>query len=164
MTDKTVRWEPLKSTSVFSTRVFDIHEILSRSPDNQDHTFYSLKASDWVIVVPVIHSPDGEDEFLMVRQWRHGVAEESLEFPGGVMNPGEKPEEAALREMLEETGFTAKKIYHGATVSPNPAIMSNHCHFFIAEDLQDTRETHLDEDEYVTVERIPVQTVQERMG
>ena len=80
------------------------------------------------------------------------------------MNPGEKPEEAALREMLEETGFTAKKIYHGATVSPNPAIMSNHCHFFIAEDLQDTRETHLDEDEYVTVERIPVQTVQERMG
>jgi 8-oxo-dGTP pyrophosphatase MutT (NUDIX family) len=100
-----------------------------------------------------VEGPEGK-KFVMVRQWRHGVKEISLEFPGGVFEPGENAAEAAARELQEETAFKAGKIQKIGEFNPNPAIMSNRVHFFLAEDLQDTGKQDLDEDEYVEVELV----------
>jgi 8-oxo-dGTP pyrophosphatase MutT (NUDIX family) len=157
-------WHPIGKKSVFSTRVFDIHEIQSKSPENVEKTFYAIHASDWVIVIPVLKDENGQEYFLMVNQWRHAAGMMSVEFPGGVIDKGETPEEAARRELREETGFVTDKLVHGGSISPNPAIMDNRCYIFFAENLENTHNLDLDDDEYLSAEPIPVRHVIETMG
>ncbi len=164
MNERQLIWRPVDRKNIFSTRIFDIHEITSLSPDNAKGTFYALHAPDWVIVVPVLRDETDRESFLMVKQWRHGSSELSIEFPGGVIDEGETPEEAAKRELREETGFQAGKLIHAACLSPNPAIMDNHCHIFIAEDMENIHELDLDDDEYLAAESIPVKQVLDAMG
>ncbi|MBN2811606.1 NUDIX hydrolase [Treponema zuelzerae] len=157
-------WKPVSTAKAFSTRVFEVHEIESLSPDNQKGTYYTLHASDWVIVVPSLSIKGTEASFIMVEQWRHGTSARSIEFPGGVIDPGETPEQAAHRELAEETGYIARSMTHLASISPNPAIMDNYCHIFLAEDLQDTKERDLDEDEYVACTVMTESEVLKKMG
>ena len=122
-----------------------------------------LDASDWAIVVPVLETERGK-EFVMVKQWRHGAKELSLEFPGGVFEKGENAEAAAARELKEETGYSAKKIKKLGEFNPNPAIMSNTVHFFLADELSPQAGQQLDEDEFIEVETIPWKEVLKGLG
>ncbi|MDR1866937.1 MAG: NUDIX hydrolase [Treponema sp.] len=156
-----VVWKALSRKCVFNCPIFSLNELSSRSPDGkQIGTFIVMESSDWVIVIPCM----GDDSFVMVRQWRHGSQQLSLEFPGGVCNKGEAPEQAALRELKEETGYQAKKITKLGMFNPNPAIQSNHVHIFLAEALEDTRRQTLDADEFLNVETVPVDAVIHGMG
>jgi 8-oxo-dGTP pyrophosphatase MutT (NUDIX family) len=161
--EKSLIWTLEERKNIFSTRVFEIAELKSRSPKGETGTFTVMDAPDWAIIIPVIKKND-EDHFVMVRQWRHGSQELSLEFPGGVFESGEDSLKAASREMQEETGFIANKMEYAGAMSPNPAIMSNHVHFFIARDLVDTGKQDLDSDEYVDIEIIPAENVIANMG
>ncbi|MDR2901428.1 MAG: NUDIX hydrolase [Treponema sp.] len=161
--EKSLVWTLEDRKHVFSTRVFKIAELKSQSPKGENGTFTVMDAPDWAIIIPVLQKND-EDYFVMVRQWRHGSQELSLEFPGGVFEPGEDGKNAAAREMQEETGFTANNIEYAGAMSPNPAIMSNHVHFFIARDLVDTGKQNLDSDEFVDIELVPAKEVIEKMG
>jgi len=136
---------------------------VANSDDGKLHKFTVLDTRDWVMVIPVIKSPEGK-KFVMVWQWRHGAKSLSLEFPGGVFEPGEKPEEAALRELKEETGFKPEKMIKLGSLSPNPAIMSNTMHFFLAEGVFGDGKQSLDEDEYVDVTLVDVDEVVKGIG
>ncbi|MDR1955748.1 MAG: NUDIX hydrolase [Treponema sp.] len=156
-------WKEKSRREVFTCRIFSIWESTCRSPDDELKVYTVLDAPDWAIVVPVIATPMGL-EFVMVRQWRHGAQELSLEFPGGVFEKGEDPQAAAARELREETAYAAGTISSLGVCSPNPAIMANRVHFFLAEDLQPLERQDLDEDEYVEVELVPVKEVFQGMG
>lgn len=164
MSEQNLIWRTTSKKTVFSSRVFDVDETECLSPDKRPGVFYTLHASDWVIVVPVLRNKEGKNCFLMVRQWRHGSDSLSIEFPGGVIDSGETPEEAAKRELREETGFVSGHLIHAASLSPNPAIMENQCHIFIADSLENTHKTELDDDEYIQIEEIPVSEVLQNMG
>ena len=160
-------WKEEGRKKILDTKVFSVWESLCLAPKAQDkgkpHVFTVLDAVDWAIVVPVIDTPNGK-QFVMVWQWRHGARELSLEFPGGVFEPGEAPEEAAARELYEETGYYPQKIQKIGEFSPNPAIMSNKVHFFLAEDLSGDGAQKLDKDEYVEVVKIDTEEVLQGMG
>jgi 8-oxo-dGTP pyrophosphatase MutT (NUDIX family) len=141
-------WHEANSKQVFDCPVFSIRESYCVSPDNEQRTFTIIDAADWAIIIPVIEGSGGR-RFVMVRQWRHGSRALSLEFPGGVFESGENPAQAAARELREETGYTPGKIRKIGECSPNPAIMTNRVHFFLAENLTDTGTLELDADEYV---------------
>jgi 8-oxo-dGTP pyrophosphatase MutT (NUDIX family) len=143
--------------------VFSIAEMESVSPEGADRTFYLLDSSSWAIVIPLLKS-NKEKCFVMVRQWRHGADCISLEFPGGVIEKGESIEAGAARELREETGYIAGKLTSLGASSPNPAIMTNKVHFFLAEDLKDTGKTDPDSDEYVSTELVPEAEVIAKMG
>ncbi|MDR0494978.1 MAG: NUDIX hydrolase [Treponema sp.] len=156
-------WREENQKKVFDCRVFSIHESYCKSPYDELRTFVVIDAADWAIVVPVLETPEGK-KFVMVRQWRHGSQTLSLEFPGGVFEPGENPEEAAARELWEETGYQPGYIKKIGEFSPNPAIMSNKVHFFLAKDLANTGKQKLDADEFVEVELTSVEAVIKGMG
>jgi 8-oxo-dGTP pyrophosphatase MutT (NUDIX family) len=145
--DSPLIWKPVSKKAVCQTRVLKVIELDSQSPMGDTRSYTIIESPDWVTVIPVIETP--REQFVMVRQWRHGENRITAEFPGGVINAGESAEEAAKRELLEETGYEASKIVRLAPFSPNPALMTNHQHFCLAFDLRDTKKTHPDDDEYV---------------
>ena len=109
--------------------MFRVSRTLARSPRTGDvHPFYQINADDWVNVVPVTR--DGQ--VVMVRQYRHGCQQVTLEIPGGMVDPGEAPAAAAARELLEETGFRAERVEPIGSVNPNPALFDNQLHIFLA--------------------------------
>ncbi|MDR2028674.1 MAG: NUDIX hydrolase [Treponema sp.] len=156
-------WREEERREVFASPVLSIRNTTSRSPRGESGVFTVIDAADWAIVVPLLETSGGK-KFVMVRQWRHGAQEISLEFPGGVFEAGEDGSEAAARELREETAYAPGKIRKLGEMSPNPAIMSNRVHFFLAEDLKDLGNQKLDADEFVDVEIVPVQEVIEAMG
>lgn len=86
-----------------------------------------VKAPDWVSIIV-----KRGDEFLVEKQLRYGINCEIEEFPCGMVEKGESPHEAALRELEEETGIRVELKcfqYLGAT-NPNPAFMTNRMHYF----------------------------------
>lgn len=157
-------WKPVAKTEVCDTPVFSVNQVKSVSPENVTKTFTTLSAPEWVIVIPRITDAQGKQHFLMVKQWRHGSAQLSIEFPGGVVDEGETPEHAAERELLEETGKQAAHLTLLGEVYPNPAIMENKNHIYFAECGSDTQALNLDADEFLEAEAVPVEEIVKQMG
>jgi len=111
-----------------------------------------LDSTDWINVFPV--TPEGN--IVMVRQFRHGTASFVWEIPGGMMDPEDPtPEEAARRELLEETGYEAEGLQFLGVVHPNPAIQNNLCHTFLARNVRPRQSQKLDGSEDIEVQEFP---------
>ena len=124
-------WEVLRSQHLLDCRVFKIRRDLSRDLNHGlEHDFFVIESPDWINVIPV--TTDGR--IIMIEQYRHGINELTLEIPGGMVDEGELPVEAATRELLEETGFRTSAIELLARTRPNPAIQNNWLYSFIARD------------------------------
>jgi 8-oxo-dGTP pyrophosphatase MutT (NUDIX family) len=156
-------WKEESRRTVYSCPIFSVGERICRSPADKLKPYTVIDTLDWAIVIPVLETERGR-EFVMVKQWRHGAYELSLEFPGGVCEKNEEITQGALRELREETGYSAGKITKLGEFNPNPAIMSNQVHFFLAEELNYTGTQQLDEDEYVNVETVAWEDVVRGMG
>jgi len=121
-------WERKEIHRLSDCRIFDVFESVSLSPlTNKEHSFYYIDTADWVNVIPVTNN----NEVVMVKQFRHGSQEITLEIPGGIVDPGEDPEKAAIRECAEETGYSLGSILSLGSFNPNPAIFSNRLHTFV---------------------------------
>jgi 8-oxo-dGTP pyrophosphatase MutT (NUDIX family) len=97
----------------------------------------------------------------MVKQYRFGIQAMSWEIPGGVMDAGEEPIEAGLRELREETGYEPSSTRMLGSVSANPAILDNRCHFVLADGVRLTGDLDLDEHEEIEVRLFALDEVYE---
>jgi len=156
-------WITLASRKAYQCNVFNVFERESQGPDGRVGRFSVMEAKDWAVVVPYVRNDEGTF-FLMVRQYRHGADVVSLEFPGGVIEPGETPEVAAARELAEETGWISDKIFCAGVVFPNPAIQDNHFHIFVALDPRPAVDRQLDENEIIDAHLMPAEDIRLRMG
>ncbi len=120
-----------------------------------DDYFVSVRP-DVAVVFPV--TP--EKEVIFVRQYKHGIQEILLELPGGAFNSAqEPPEEAARREMREETGYMADRLTPLAVTCDNPTKDTNRIHLFLAENAQKVYEQELDTTENIEVVKIPLDQI-----
>jgi len=150
------RWVRLGERTLAETRVLDLRMIRYRHPRRQtEREFVSIHASDWVNVVPL--TTDGR--LVLVRQFRYGINDFSLEVPGGVIEDGEDPVVAGWRELAEETGYAGGAARLLGSVHPNPAIQDTRCHAVLADGVMRAGALAWDEDEEMEVVTAPVDDV-----
>ena len=149
-------WPLIRSTPVKSYRVFSVRTDTARSPrTGKEHDFYVIESVDWVNVIPL--TPD--NQVVMVRQYRHGTRQISLEVPGGLVNPRDTPMDTARKELLEETGYQAEEITLIGTAHPQPAVLNNRQLTFLATNVQKTAALNLDEGEDIEVILVPLSEI-----
>lgn len=142
------------------TRIYRVFMERFVSPRTGLEGRYSvIDSPDWVNVVAL----DKLGNMIMVRQFRFASGEISLEVPGGMVDPGEDPLTTAARELREETGYRCERITPLGFIEPNPAIINNRAHMFLAEGCEREGELSLDEGEDIEVVAMPVAEVFERL-
>jgi ADP-ribose pyrophosphatase len=145
-----MKWTTLSSEEVLKLGFFRLRKDSCQLPDGRVMpNYYTLEFADWVNVIPVTE----QGNIVLIRQYRHSAGETILEIPGGSTDPrlNENPERAALRELEEETGYTAQHIKSLGYHYPNPALLSNKMHTFIATGCKKTKNQELDPFEDIEV-------------
>ena len=123
------QWELVDNKSLRKFRVVDVREkTWRRSETGKQRSYVVCDSADWVLVIAV--TPD--DRVVFVRQFRHGLGQRVLEIPGGVMDPGESPQETAVRELQEETGYVPRSVQVFGPLLPNPALNNARIHVAVA--------------------------------
>ncbi len=150
------QWRYLQSQRDLGLAIFTLRTDWAVSPrTGETHDFHILESPPWVNILPL--TP--REEVVLVRQQRHGIREATLELPGGLVEPGDTPREAALREMREECGYEAGRVSHLGSVHPNPAFLDNQCHMYLCREAVPTAEQDLDEKEDILVETRPLEEI-----
>jgi len=151
-------WRHLGGELVFDAGIFRLRRERFEHGSRETHPYYVLESPPWVNVVAV--TPD--DQVVLVRQFRQGVREVSLEVPGGVVDPADPdPDAAAMRELREETGSGGVPLHPLCAVTSNPAVLDNCTHTFVARGVRRLGEPEPDENEDLEVVLHPVAGIRE---
>lgn len=149
-------WTKRGSRPLADCRIFQLRADTFESPTTgRAHEFYVLETGDWVNVLPFTDA----GELILVRQFRCGTNALSLEIPGGMVDAGESPLEAARRELLEETGFAPRELRPIGRIESNPAILTNHTHSFVALGCEPAGGMHLDATEELELIKVPIERI-----
>ena len=142
------RWETISSEYLFRRPWLTVRHDKVRLPDGRiNPEFYVLEYPDWVNIIAI--TADGE--FVMERQYRHGLDKTCYELAAGVVEDGETPLEAARRELEEETGYGGGEWKELMLISGNPSTTSNLTHCFLAVGVEKVSAQHLDNTEDLSV-------------
>lgn len=143
-----MNWQTLRKEYLLKSQWLTVRKDAVRLPSSVEiDDFYVLEYPDWVIVI--VHTDN--DKFLIEKQYRHGIDRECFELCAGIVEKNEEPLEAAKRELLEETGYTASHWKTLSSSAPNANAMTNFCHCFIAEDAKKTNESNCDLSENIDI-------------
>jgi ADP-ribose pyrophosphatase len=104
-----------------------------------------------VAIVPI----DNDGNIILVNQYRHPAKKYVLEVPAGLIDPGEDPDKAALRELMEETGYGANSLNPIGRIWASPGFTDEYMHCYIARDLFPKKLPH-DDDEEISIRKIPI--------
>jgi ADP-ribose pyrophosphatase len=111
-----------------------------------------------VVVLPVL--PDGR--IVMIRQYRHATRQYMWELVAGRKEPEESPEEGAARELLEETGYRAKRFKVFLDIFPTPGFLEERMWILLAEGLK-AGEAQPEDDEKIEVQAYKLKELQQMM-
>ena len=137
-------WQVLESEYLFKQPWLTARREHVKLPTGAEiKDFYVLEYPDWVNVIAI--TEDGQ--FVMERQYRHGLGKTCFEIPAGVMEKDETPLEAAKRELMEETGYGEGEWTNIMNVSGNSSTTNNISHCFVAKGVKKISGQHLDSTE-----------------
>lgn len=145
----------ISSESVFAGKILHVFVDQIRLPNGNAGFREYIKHKGAVAVLPLTE----EGEVICVRQYRYAVGDTVLEIPAGKLDSvDEVHEEAARRELREETGASCRELHFLGTYIGSPAILDEKIDLYFAEGLT-FGETDPDEDEFIEIERIPLATL-----
>ena len=142
------KWETVSSEYIFRRPWLTVRHDKVKLPDGRiNPEFYVLEYPDWVNVIAI--TEDGH--IVMERQYRQGLGKTCYEIPAGVMEKGENAEEAARRELEEETGYGGGEWKEIMLISGNCSTTGNLTHCFLATGVRKISAQHLDSTEDLSV-------------
>jgi 8-oxo-dGTP pyrophosphatase MutT (NUDIX family) len=148
-----LNWLRIQSKVLNETRIFRLLQVHDRSPHtHKEHQFFVIDSLHWVNLVPVTE----QGEIVMVRQYRHGSQRVTLEIPGGMIDAGECPTDAAKRECLEETGYIVDTVSSLGVLNPNPALFDTTLFTFVGRVVGTEAKVHVSETENTEVELVTI--------
>ncbi len=154
-------WTFLHSTILYVCRIFTLKKEGYRSPrTGREHDFFLLDSPDWVNIIPL--TADGK--VILVNQYRFGTREFSLEIPGGMLDEGDDPAGAAVRELREETGYAGEEPVLLGVVHPNPAVHTNRCHTYLIRNVVFQGVPRQDSTEDIEVRSVPLSEIPRLIG
>ena len=146
-------WERLSSERLLETPYFNVRSDRLRLPDGAvKETYYVLERPDAAIVFPLTTA----GEVVMVRQYRPPLERVELGLPAGLVEPGEKPEAAARRELVEETGYAGGEWEPLGALASSPSLKDNWAYLFLARGVEEVEDRRPDEFERLELVRVPV--------
>ncbi|MBS1271816.1 MAG: ADP-ribose pyrophosphatase [Candidatus Marinimicrobia bacterium] len=151
-------WRTLQTDQLLETDILTVQKSHRKSPaSGVTGEFITINAPDWVNVIAVTASRD----VLLIRQYRHGTDNITLEIPGGIIDRDESPEKAAARELLEETGYAGDSPVRLGVTDVNPAIQTNQCYTFLIQNAEQIEEPNLGKYEEIEMQSTPVAEIPE---
>lgn len=99
-----------------------------------------------------------DDEVILVKQYRKPIEDTLLEIPAGKLEPKEDPQECAIRELEEETGFATDNVEKISEFYTTPGFSNEVMHIYIAKDLKEGT-VNLDDDENIQIIKLPIDEV-----
>ena len=146
-------WETLNSRLIWESRWYNLRQDRLRTQDGHEFTYTLVDHPGAVWIVPVT----SQGQVVLVWQYRYTVGEFCMEVPAGGLSPGLTPEEAALRELLEEVGGRAAELRYVGQFYTSNGISNEVAYVYLATgvELGDTRRepTELMEIRLVSVEK-----------
>ena len=158
MLEQPETWKRTNSKQIADCRVFRVREdFCERESGGTKHTFFVLENPDWVNIIALTK----DNKVILIEQFRHGTEEITLELPGGMVDEQESAEDAARRELLEETGFEASEMIYLGKSRPNPVLQNNWIYHFLARNCEKTGYTNFDEHESIVTKLIRLQDIEQ---
>ena len=149
-------WDKISSKYLIENKIFKLREDRVISPKKEsEHPVWVIDTPNWVNIIPITKN----NEVILVNQHRFGTEQLSLEIPGGMVDEGEDPKTAAIRELTEETGYTSSEVIEIGRVESNPALMSNHTYSYLALNVSQTEEQKLDGMEDIEILKIHIEEI-----
>lgn len=149
-------WKRLGSEKLLENPYFALRSDRLRLPDGGiKDPYYVIERPDAAIVFPL--TADGD--VVLVRQYRPPIDMMELGLPAGLVEAGEGPEEAARRELAEETGYTGSEWEPLGSVASSPGLKDNWAYLFLARGVEETAAPDPDEHEVVEVVVVPVDEI-----
>lgn len=139
----------ISSEQVFSGEIVKIRIDTIKTADGTETKREIVERNDCVVVVAI----DPEGRLLLVRQYRHPAGKDLLEIPAGGIDSDEKPEEAVIREMQEETGYLPKKVERLGGFYSTPGFCTEYMHLFLATELIPSQ-LHAEDTDEITLVRL----------
>jgi 8-oxo-dGTP pyrophosphatase MutT (NUDIX family) len=151
------KWKKINSEIITENKIFKLWQHNCLSPkDGKEYPFLCLDTIDWVNIIPLTK----ENEVVMIKQYRHGNEENTLEIPGGMTDREDKsPKESALRELVEETGYMGNEVFKLGECSPNPAIFNNLLHVYLVKDVEKKYAQNLENTEDIEIVKIHINKI-----
>lgn len=146
----------LSREDIYSGRIVQLHVDKVKLVDGSISTREIVEHDGGVTVIPV----DDEGNVYCVRQFRYAFGEHILETPAGKLEKGEDPFACAVRELSEETGFTAENYIFLGEFYPSPGYCHEKLYAYLATGLKKGK-AHLDEGEFLDVEKYPLDVLVE---
>lgn len=138
---------------VFKGRVFAVEVSRKRFPNGREHEITVVRHPPSVVLLPIA----GDGRVILIRQFRASVDRELWEVPAGSLDPGETPEEAAVRECEEEIRLVPQKLERIGGLYPAPGFCDEELIFFRVSELEPPRPDSTrrpDEDEDIHVQLV----------
>jgi ADP-ribose pyrophosphatase len=152
-------WTPINRTVLYQGKIFTLVNSTHTRTQGAPTDFHLLESPDWVNVIAITSNTQGVPCFVLVRQFRPGAQTTALEFPGGLVDPGEGSETAAIRELLEETGYRSHSMALIGQTNPNPAFMTNRMYTYFTDQVTGGFDLNLDHNEVLEPVLVPVEAI-----